>query len=335
MAGVSTATVSRVFSKPDTVAPETRQRLLKLADRIGFRPSAVGRVAFGGRTRSVGVLLPTLIVSHFAEIAAGLQARFLEDDYLPMILQHDGTDAQRAVRRLLDHKVDALILNLIHEGFTANDFSDVIKSKIPVVTLDTVRAGLPYDSVASDDLMGGRLAAEHLLELGHRKFGFLYFGEGHSSADVRLQGFREALSEHGIAITPQQIVRLDSHKESRDQDLIADLIHILSTPNRPTAFFASTDYLALNVYETVRTLKLKIPQDLSVVGYANLNFSTSVEPPLTSICQNGYQIGLHAAEQVLKRLENPKAPITNIQIPTELITRQSTARVNQSAQLKR
>ena len=80
MAGVSTATVSRVFSKPDTVAPQTRERLLKLADRMGFRPSAVGRVAFGGKTRSVGVVLPSLEISHFAQIALGLQDRFMEED---------------------------------------------------------------------------------------------------------------------------------------------------------------------------------------------------------------------------------------------------------------
>jgi DNA-binding LacI/PurR family transcriptional regulator len=325
MAGVSTATVSRVFSKPDTVAPDTRDRLLKLADRMGFRPSAVGRVAFGGRTRSVGVLLPSLTVSHFAQIAMGLQNRFLEDDHLPMILQHDGIDAQRAVRRLVDHKVDAMILNLIHEGFTSHDFEDVIKSGLPVVTLDMVRAGLPYDSVASDDLMGGRLVAEHLLDLGHRHFGFVYFGAGHSSADVRLQGFRQAISERGVALTDQQIVRLDSQYEDREQRLVADLIHMLQRPDRPTAIFASTDYLALSVYEAARSLKIKIPRDLSVIGYANLNFSTSIDPPLTSVSQNGYQIGTEAARLVLKRLEHPKGQSINVLIPTALVLRHSTA----------
>lgn len=325
MAGVSTATVSRVFSKPETVAPETRKRLLKLADRMGFRPSAVGRVAFGGRTRSVGVLLPSLMVSHFAQIASGLQARFLEDDYLPMILQHDGIDAQRAVRRLLDHKVDAMIMNLVHEGYTPNDFADVIKSGLPVVTLDMVRAGLPYDSVASDDLMGGRLVADHLVDLGHRRFGFGYFGAGHSSSDVRLQGFREGLNEYGITLPDRMIVKLNRHREDREQVMVNDFVQLLQRPNRPTAIFAANDQMAQRVYEACRILKLKIPRDLSVVGYANLNFTTSVDPPLTTVSQNGHQIGIEAARLVLRHLDHPKDPSSNVLIPTHMVLRQSTS----------
>ncbi len=330
MAGVSTATVSRVFSKPDTVAPETRERLLKLADRMGFRPSAVGRVAFGGRTRSVGVVLPSLEISHFAQIALGLQDRFMEDDYLPMILQHSGEfgiDACKAIRRLLDHKVDAMIMNLIYEGFTPKDFADVTKSGLPVVTLDMVRAGLPYDSVASDDMMGARLAAEHLLDLGHRQFAFLYFGDGHSSADVRLQGFRDALNEHHLALHPDRVLKLLFSRDDREALMLEQLTQLLQQPARPTAIFAATDFLAMNVYKAARQLKIKIPQQLSVIGYANLNFTPSVDPPLTTISQNGYQIGVKAADMVLKRLNEPDAPYVHELIPTKLVLRQSTATI--------
>lgn len=109
MAGVSPATVSRIFTNKGVVSPTTQERVLALAKSVGFRPSAVGQVAFGGQTKSVGVLLPMLAITYFADIATGLQETLLAEDYLPMVLQSSFDNDRRSIRRLLDHRVDALV----------------------------------------------------------------------------------------------------------------------------------------------------------------------------------------------------------------------------------
>jgi len=325
LAGVSAATVSRVSSNQGNVAPDTEQRILKLAEAVGFRPSAIGRVAFGGQTHSVGVLLPSLRVSFFADIAAGLQIPLLNQDYLPMILQLWPADEQKAVQRLLDHRVDALVVNLVDESLTTRDFAIITKSQLPLVLLGPWHAGLTADNIASDDVLGGRLAGRHLLALGHKRIGFGYFGEGHSSADLRQAGLTAALESSGLTLRKEDIARLPPHSANRDAEFAAQTRVILRRADRPTAFFASTDTLAKLVYQVARELKLHIPRDLSIVGFADLDFAPLIDPPLTTIHQNGMEFGKQAAEMVLRRLQNPNLPQQSMLMPTHLVVRQSTA----------
>lgn len=327
LAGVSPSTVSRVFSGTGRVSPETQKRILQLAESLDFRPSAIGQVAFGGGTQSVGVLVPSLAVSFFADIVRGLQKHMLKTDHLPIVLEAEtGIFDQRAVQRLLDHRVDAMLLTLMSESLTPDDLGSILRSQIPVVILGSFRASLGLDAVDNDDLAGGRAVAEHLLGLGHRDFGFVYFGEGHTNSDQRLNGFREALAEAGVALPTENIVSLDPHRADRERLLGDDLLKLLSRPDRPTAVFASTDDLARAVYSTARGLGLSIPHDLSVVGYANLNFSGLISPPLTTVDQNGLEIGHRAAQLILDRLGSPQAPYRTEIVPVRLVVRESTAR---------
>ena len=328
LAGVSAATVSRVFSSPEVVARDTCERILELAQSVGFRPSAVSKAAFGGKTRSIGVLLPVLNVSYFADIASSLQQALLTDDYLPMVLEKDTNGERRAVRRLIDHRVDALVINLIDEGLTPDDFAEMLRAKLPTVLLGPIHANLPADIVANDDVRGGILTGEHLAALGHRHFGFCYFGSGHSASDLRLVGFRQAITRHAGQLPDNCITTLPTglaDPEAGDAAVADQLTRILSRPDRPTAIFASTDILAGIVYKVARQLGLKIPADLSVVGYANLTFSGLVDPPMTTIDQNGREIGRRAAELVLSRLKNPLMPRQSIVVPVQFVDRQSTA----------
>jgi len=327
LVGVSPATVSRVFSGSGKVAPETHKRILELAEKLGFRPSAVGQVAFGGDTRSVGVLVPTLEVSFYAQVVSGLQEHLLDVDYLPIVLQSNlGDSDTHAVKRLLDHRVDAMLLTFSSEALTPDDLGIVLRAKVPVVLLGAFRASLALDAIDNDDVAGARTVGEHLVSLGHRRFGFCYFGEGHSNADLRLAGFREALATHALALPDTNIIRLHPHHPNRETFMHDELLQLLSRTDRPTAIFASTDDLARAVYAVAKELKLQIPRDLSVVGYANLNFASQIEPPLTTVDQNGREMGKRAAQIILDRLENPTAPHRVEIIPAQLVIRASTAR---------
>jgi LacI family transcriptional regulator len=326
LAEVSPATVSRVFTGRTPVAEDTRQRVLDIAAAHGFRPSAIGQVAFGGGTQSIGVLVPNLSTSFFADIAQGLQLELLQADYLPMILQEEtGDPERRAIGRLLDHRVDGMVLHLVDEALQPHDFSLVLKVGIPVVLLGVISPALVFDVVCNDDRQGGRQVGEHLVGLGHRRLGFCYFGAGHSAADTRLAGFREVLDRTGIALREQDIAKLDPFAPDRDALFQADMLRVLRNPDRPTAIFASTDLLARTVYLVAREVGLRIPQDLSVVGFANLNFAALTDPPLTTVDQHGIELGRRAARLIMARLKDPSMPRRSEVVPTQLVVRASTA----------
>ena len=327
MAGVSPATVSRVFSNSDTISAATAQRIRELAQSVGFRPNAVSRAAFGGSTRSIGILLPDQSTSFFNDIAIGLQNRLLEVDYLPMILQYAGVTGgeSRAVRRLLDHRVDGLVLNLTNESLTPDDFASMLKARLPMVLVGGFQDSLSADTICNDGVQGSQLVGEHLMRLGHRRFGFCYYGDGHSTCDARLSGYREVLNNNGLLLRGQDITRLPPHVADPVGVHRAHLRAVLSRPDRPTAFFAATDHLATDVYTVAQEMNLRIPQDLSVVGYADLNFSTLIYPPLTTVRECGREMGEQAALVILERLRHPRNPHRAITIPSELVVRSSTA----------
>lgn len=328
LAGVSPATVSRVFADSPVVALATRRRIRQLAQSVGFRPSAVANAAFGGKTRSVGVLLPVLDVSYFADIASGIQQRLLEDDYLPLLLEFlHGSTEEQTIHRLIDHRPDALILSIVNEALSRDDLLEVLRTRIPMVLLGPVHPNLATDTVDNDNVAGGRLAGQHLCELGHRRFGCCYFGAGNSAADQRLAGFQQALMSCGGLLAPHHIIRLSPYDRAGVgmEKFEAELEQLLRSPQRPTAIFAAMDPLAAPVYRVARRLGLVIPRDLSIVGFANLNYTDLIDPPLTTIDQNGREVGKRAAEIVLNRLNNPDSVLQSVSVGVRLIQRQSTA----------
>jgi LacI family transcriptional regulator len=165
--------------------------------------------------------------------------------------------------------------------------------------------------------------------LGHRRIGFVYYGEGHSSCDQRLTGFRRALAEYGAELREEDIARnpVRLTEAERLRLLHADIERVLNRESRPTAIFAPSDFLAAEVYRVARRLGLSIPGDLSVMGFANLDFSSLVDPPLTTIRQDGIAMGEAAGAQVLRRLKQPDASTFHYVQPVELIVRESTAAV--------
>ena len=328
LAQVSPATVSRVFSQPETVAEKTRLKVLELAESMGFRPSPIARAAVGGSTKSVGVVLPSLKVSFFADVLLGLQRRLLQDDYLPMTLSDEGEDSRVTLRRLVDHRMDALVMGCSDESLSYQEVYEIVDPDLPLILIDNVHPGFDCDAVLNDDYAGGRAAGRHLLELGHEIFGFIHYGEGTSNCEQRLDGFRCALREADIDLPEQHIVNMPPRAESMEKAhaiLRQQLRKLFSDPRRPTAVFASNDRFALETYLACEELGLRIPGDLSVIGFADLEFAPFLNPPLTTIRQYGEDMGRRAAELILARLTVDGLPKRTEVIPVELVRRASTA----------
>jgi LacI family transcriptional regulator len=324
LAKVSPATISRVFSGKAIVSDETRKSILALAQKHRFRPNVAARAAFGGQTGSIGVFLPDLRDGYFADIAAGISETLLQSDRLPIILESRTDPDRKAIQRLVDHRVDGVIMNPVDESVQREELETILRFDLPLVIVDSPR-GLARDSVCNDDHLTGVLAGKHLLALGHRRMGFCYFGEGTSSCDIRLRAFREVLTSADLVLKDQNIARLPAREPNPEQSLMRQLRELLRRPDRPSAIFCPSDLVALHVYTVCRELNVRIPQELGLVGCADLSFAQYLTPPLTTIRQNGMSIGRLAAHAILKRMENPDAPQTRQVVPTTLVVRESTA----------
>ena len=322
LAGVSPATVSRVFSG-GVVAEPTKRRVLGLAERMSFRPSAVGATHFGSKTRSVGVILPDLRISYFSEIACGLQSSLIKKGYLPITLTITANRERELVRRLVDHRVDAVAMNLTDESIDWNDIKELLFHRIPIVSMSRFTAGAACDVVETDDEEGGRLAARRLASLGHRRIGFIYYGEGNSTCEPRFDGFRIELAKKGIHINESDIVRVSPREPHADERQAEKIKELITRKKRPTAVFAPTDLIARIVCEVASRAGLRVPEDLSVVGFADLDFAGLHAPPLTTIRQDGIAVGKAAAEMILKRISGYDAPPQRHLIPVDLVVRES------------
>jgi LacI family transcriptional regulator len=323
LVGVSTATVSRVFSGKKTVAEKTRIRVLALASQYGFRPSQVAKSSFGGRTKSVGVLLCRLTCSYFADIAIGIQRELLQADYLPIIidLREDGERA--GLKRLIDHRVDGIILSTADQSLHEGEIREITRFNLPVVTVDSRGYDMSYDNVCSDERVGGRLAGDYLLRHGHRHIGFVSQGPENSSARLqRLEGLREALAEADAVVKQADILNLPGTVEAEDE-LVPQLCHYLASPERPSAVYAFNDNDAILVYRAAAHCGLRIPEDLSVIGHAGLDFSAIISPALTTIRQDGVAIGRDAAAMILERLDGVSGVARKHVHPVEVVARNS------------
>ena len=325
MVGVSPSTISRVFSNPESVAKTTVKRVLELAENVGFSPNIVAKAAFGESTKSIGVILPLFTDHFYGTLAETIQNTLIENNYLPIFLTVNKT-AEDPMKRLLQHNVDALILATSDERLNIPAICKKQLARLPIIVVDNIHPGFYSDLILNDDRYGGQLAGEHLARLGHTKFGVCIYGEENSNSRTRLRGFEDALREQGITSENITTLSLGFHKTVDIElgKLKVQIKELLSSVERPTAFFCAKDPLAFLVYETAFELGIKIPEDLSVIGFGNSNFGPYCTPPLTTINQHPEIIGKKAVELVLKRLQDPAAPIEEFRIPVELTTRKST-----------
>jgi DNA-binding LacI/PurR family transcriptional regulator len=307
LAGVSRTTVSYVLNgRADTAIPEaTRQRVLRAAAQLGYRPNGVARSLVSGKTQTIGVIVPVLNSSFSAGIVNGIQ-QICSRGSLPyrMLLAYSHNDADEEVRQaqmLLEHRVDGLICVAGEHSVvgTTRWLVDAVKEGVPCVVVDDRVPGCAVDYVVSDDFNGARFAVEHLIGLGHRRIAHLSAGTDSSPARERLEGYRAALTAASIAVDERLIAgdSFDPGNAPRAMEYLLDL------PEPPTAVFAANDFMAAAAFEA----------DVSPAEYLRL----------TTVHQAPEELGRRATERLFERMENPELPPEGIVIPTHLVVRQS------------
>jgi LacI family transcriptional regulator len=318
-AGVSYTTVSRVINNKDNVKPETRERVLMVMTRLGYVVDQRARSLAGGRSQVIGLLVHDLSTSYIGEIMRGVDAELASSQYdLLLYTTHRRKIKESAyVITLTRGMADGLLLVLPRDP---GAYLETLRQyRFPHVLIDHRGVDEETPAVAAANQQGAYSATEYLIELGHRRIGFITGAMDQLCAQDRLGGYKAALADHGIAFDPD-LVREGNFFQPLGYAGASDLLEL---PHPPTAIFASNDVSAFGVMEAVREHGLRIPGDVSVVGFDDIPQASHVHPPLTTVRQPLEKMGRTATRMLLERIQDPQRPIERVELPTEFVLRQS------------
>ena len=313
LARVSVATVSRTLNAPDSVRGATALRVREAIGRLGFRPNLVGRNLRAGRTRTIGIVLPTFANAVFSDCLQGLEAAARELDFavVPTATDYRVEDEQEACERLLRHRVDGLVLTVANAR--ENRLLDRLdRERVPyVLVYNPVGAGRRL-TVSVDNRRAAAQIVSHLIELGHRRVCMLAGSLMTSDrAAQRHLGYRDALLDAGL--TPRPLVEMPNHLGGNVETLRA----LLKARDAPTAVFCSNDVLALGVLRDLQALGRSVPADVSLAGFDGIAFGKMVTPTLTTIVQPSADMGARALRLLVARLDGQRN-IDSLEMPHEL-----------------
>ncbi|OKQ04948.1 substrate-binding domain-containing protein [Haemophilus influenzae] len=300
LAQVSTSTVSHVINGSRFVSDEIREKVMRIVAELNYTPSAVARSLKVRETKTIGLLVTATNNPFFAEVMAGVE-QYCQQHQYNLIIATTGGDAKRLQQNLqtLMHKqVDGLLLMCGDSRFQA-DIELAIS--LPLVVMDWWFTELNADKILENSALGGYLATKALIDAGHRKIGIITGNLKKSVAQNRLQGYKNALSEAKIALNPHWIV--ESHFDFEGG--VLGIQSLLTQSSRPTAVFCCSDTIAVGAYQAIQQQGLRIPQDLSIMGYDNIELARYLSPPLSTICQPKAELGKLAVEALLQRIKNP------------------------------
>lgn len=301
-AHVSLATASRVFSHPQLVREATAQRVHEAAQRLNFRPNLLGAKLRAQQTRILGVMLPTLENAVFAECWRGIEEAALAAGYSLMLVSsnYDPARERERVEYLLRHRVDGMVLT-VADATSSAVLDQLDRENVPyVLAYNQATPDGQRHSVSVDNRTSACEGVQGLIAAGHRRIAVVSGAFMASDrARQRFAGYEDAMRAHGL--TPLPPVNLPSHTASN----IDQINTLMRRGKAPTAFFCTNDLLAIGVISDLKRLGLRVPRDVSVLGYDGIALGALVEPPLATVVQPNTDIGMQAVTQLVTRLHTP------------------------------
>jgi LacI family transcriptional regulator len=319
-AGVSSATVSRALNRTGPVGKAIRQRIEKVVAELGYVPNGAARALASHRTRAIGVVIPTLENANFSIMAESAQRHLNSAGYHMVVASSSYEPAQEweQIQSLVAHGVDGVILVGARR---APEVVDYLKSRRVQFVVTWTLADADTPCVGFDNAAAARRLASHLLDLGHTQIGVIAgLTKNNDRAAARIEGIRAALSERGLAF-PRELLIERPYKIAEGQFALRTL---LAAKPRPTAVICGNDQLAFGALIECERQKIKVPRELSVVGFDDLEFASQIVPSLTTIRVPAEEIGARAAEMLLSRLSGTMSP-TVVEIEVSLVVRDSSA----------
>lgn len=321
-ADVSVATVSRVINKSGGVSKKLEQRVERAMKELRYHPSSLARSFKMQKTQQIGLIIPLLDHPFFSRLAQIMEQSLFQHDYRAIICNTEENEARELeyVELLLRQRIDGVIIN---SAIANIDYLfDLKDQNVPCVLIDRNVEKFECSKVFSDNSLGGYEGMKYLLELGHRRIHVVAPFNFAQPVQHRLRGIRQALAEYGVQETPDMFIT--SSDPTFEMGVHAG-VHLAQMEPRPTAIFGLTDVTAIGIMRGLTQMNMRIPEDISVMGYDGISLSAYVMPTLTTVAQPIEAMGKTAVDILLNQIQYPELEPARAVLPNELVIRESTA----------
>jgi len=318
-AGVSTATVSRVITGKAPVSDELTHRVQEAISILDYHTNRTARGLRARTMQKVGVVLSDMQNPFFTRTLSGIEKVLLDADYVLLLGNSDENPKREQIHldTLHSEGVDGIIVSIATSDPKA--YQKILRAGTPLVLIDRVLPGLKVDSVVVNNIRGAFQATEHLIHLGHRRIGFIGGIPQMSTSLDRKEGYLQALVNHHIPVNAALIVDGNFRQEGG----YMAMQQLLDMKEPPTAVLVANNLMTLGALRKIHEHRLSIPNDLAVIGFDDMDWATSLNPPLTVVAQPSFEMGLIAAQLLLSRIQESSSPTQQVVLETTLIIRES------------
>lgn len=321
IAGVSTATVSRVLNGSDKVRESTAKRVMQVVEDMNYRMDHVARRMKVKQTDSlvIGLIITDIDNPFFSSVAKGVEDVASKNKLVTMICNtNENPQKERFfLNAMLSEKVSGAII--VPTTGNLDFFQELVHDNFPMVMVDRKPKGLEIDSVSLNNKKGGYEAVKHLIQNGHKRIGVVAGIKGLSNTEERVAGYVQAINEAGIEFDEELLVYGD-YIESGGGKAVK---HYMSLDDHPTAVFSTNNLMTLGCIKELYKRSMNIPKDMALVGFDDSVWAEALIPPLTTVKQPGYELGVNAAELLIKRLKNGDVNNIDVVLNPELVIRES------------
>ncbi len=322
--GISPSTVSRALKDHPDISPKTRKAVKELAKKLHYEPNAIALSLRSKSSSTIGVIIPQIVHFFFSSVISGIEEIAYESDYNVIICQsnEDFEKEKSIIHTLMSKRVDGILASVSKTTTNFDHFLELIESNIPVVFYDRV-LNIPHtDRVMVDDFAGAYKATEHLIKRGCRRIAHLATSQDLFIGKNRKGGYLQALKDNNIEVNDEIILRCDTDKHAQKC-----IPYLLTLQNRIDGIFAVNDLTAITAMSIIKRSGYKIPEDIAVAGFSNSVYSSMTDPPLTTVEQQGFEMGRQAAKLLFDRIISDEIiDARAVQIKTDLIVRGSSLR---------
>lgn len=324
---VSVATVSRALKDSYMISPETKQKIIEYAEAHHFRPNLSAQFLKNKQTKSIGISMSALNIGFYSEVLSGMESAAAEKDYHLFISQchESAAKEQRNLEHFQWRGVDGLLVSLSSETKDYGLFNELIESGIPIVFFDRVPYSLQAHKVVSDNVGGSYQLTHDILKKGYRRIAQITSQPSLSITLERLEGYKQALAEHGIPFREEYIEHCLMGGRDKEETEAA-LERLLQLPEPPEVVFTASDRITMTCFHLLKRRGIRIPEDLAIAGFSSFEFPELLNPALTTVSQQAFRIGETAMKLLIAQVES-RQPVTDFKtvvIPTVVNLRAST-----------
>ncbi|PWD98738.1 LacI family DNA-binding transcriptional regulator [Marinilabilia rubra] len=330
--GVTPSTVSRALAGNERVSLKTRERVIAVAKDMGYQPNVLASSLRSGRSDTIGMIVPRINRHFFSNVISGVEAILNPAGFNLLICQsHERVeDERKAIHSLLSNRVGGIIISHSVETKSFNHYNEVLAEDIPLVQFDRVTDEIGGPRIVNDNFLGGMRSTRHLIKNGCKRIAH-FAGSLHVNVyKERFDGYKYALEKAGIVFDSSLVVDNCILQDSGSQ-----AVEILLRSEKIDGVFAASDFSALGAIKKLKEMKVVIPGEVKVTGFANEPFSDLVDPALSSVEQNAFEMGTQIARLIMENIGKESIPDEEIHVPVRLIVRESSLSGNSEIRIKK